>query len=373
LGDFNQDTRLDLFLTNTPFGGDGLGSKLLMGMADGTYSEVASSHGLNLDRWCWGAAWMDADNDMDLDLFVTEHEFLNPYGINYLYENQGNESGFTFEPFGEEVYGIDYLNSHVVATADIDRNGWVDFVVHNLGNHAARIWMNSGFSNGNTSVGIHLQGTFSNRPAAGSRIRVHAGGVVQSRIVHVGENYLSQENEVELFGLGSHDLSLVEIQWPSGLHETFDASLHNLTPFSQHTLVEGHSPCPESEVAHEVCAGGPALQIPAPPAPFEALWTSANGEELVAGDALVWDPTMGNFQMTATWNGVETCSVSHHVTLIEVPGDLDADGSVAASDLLELFSQLGCTSGCFADLNQDGIVNVSDLLTLLTLVGQSCF
>ena len=41
---------------------------------------------------------MDVDNDTDLDLFVTEHDFLNPYGINYLYENQGPATYYAFEP-----------------------------------------------------------------------------------------------------------------------------------------------------------------------------------------------------------------------------------------------------------------------------------
>ena len=128
LGDFNQDTRQDLFHTNTHFGGDGLGSKLLVRMQDSTFLEASQAHGVNFDRFCWGALWMDVDNDTDLDLFVTEHDFLNPYGINYLYENQGPATYYAFEPFGTEVYDIDYLNSHVVASADFDQNGWVDFV-----------------------------------------------------------------------------------------------------------------------------------------------------------------------------------------------------------------------------------------------------
>ena len=122
LGDFNQDTRQDLFHTNTHFGGDGLGSKLLVRMQDSTFLEASQAHGVNFDRFCWGALWMDVDNDTDLDLFVTEHDFLNPYGINYLYENQGPTSYYAFEPFGTEVYDIDYLNSHVVL-ADFDQNG----------------------------------------------------------------------------------------------------------------------------------------------------------------------------------------------------------------------------------------------------------
>ena len=40
----------------------------------------------------------------------------------------------------------DLLNSHTVASGDFDRNGWIDFVVHNIGNHKARVWMNAGFT-----------------------------------------------------------------------------------------------------------------------------------------------------------------------------------------------------------------------------------
>ena len=55
LGDFNQDTRQDLFHTNTHFGGDGLGSKLLVRMQDSTFLEASQAHGVNFDRFCWGA------------------------------------------------------------------------------------------------------------------------------------------------------------------------------------------------------------------------------------------------------------------------------------------------------------------------------
>jgi hypothetical protein len=47
-----------------------------------------------------------------------------------------------------------------------------------------------------------------------------------------------------------------------------------------------------------------------------------------------------------------------------VPGDLDEDGVVGVSDLLELLSQWN-TKNDAADLNNDGVVGVSDLLILL--------
>ena len=55
LGDFNQDKRQDLFHTNTYFGGDGLGSKLLVRQPDQTFEESAAAYNLDIDEFCWGA------------------------------------------------------------------------------------------------------------------------------------------------------------------------------------------------------------------------------------------------------------------------------------------------------------------------------
>ena len=301
LGDMNQDGLQDLFHTNTHFGGDGLGSKLLVQGQGHAFDELSINHGLNFDRFCWGALWMDVDNDTDLDLFVAEHDFLSPYGENYLYENHGPASSFAFEPFGTEVYDTDYLNSHVVASADFDRNGWIDFVMHNIGNHVVRIWMNSGFDDGHESIGIALEGTLSNRPAIGSQIDLVTEGTVQSRIVHAGENYLSQENEVELFGLGDQTPQEVMVSWPSGLQERFLATTHGLTPMGQHVLLEGHSPCPQTEVEHVVCSSPAALNLaPEILFPFVGHWQNEAGQSIDVADNFQWEPSMGDMVMHAT-------------------------------------------------------------------------
>ena len=371
LGDFNQDNRQDLFLTNTPFGGDGLGAKLIEGTPEGDYNEVAADHGLAMDRFCWGALWMDVDNDMDLDLFVAEHEFLEPYGINYLYENLGSSEYFTFEPFGDDVYDIDYLNSHVVASADFDRNGWIDFVVHNVGNHAMRMWLNSGFSNGNQSIGIQLEGVFGNRPAVGSEIQLHAGGVVQTRIVHAGENYLSQENEVELFGLAQTEPEYVKVKWSSGLEEEFDANDHSLIPMANHLLIEGHSPCPQDSVEHLTCMDSVMLALPQSlPSEFSYDWTDQWGQQFDPSQP--WTSDRGSIQMIASWQGQATCSVVHHVTIEAIQGDFDTDGTVGNSDILFFLSDMGCNSTCLADLDGNGHVGSIDLIILLALFGSLC-
>lgn len=57
------------------------------------------------------------------------------------------------------------------------------------------------------------------------------------------------------------------------------------------------------------------------------------------------------------------------------PGDLDGDGSVALSDLSQLLSHFGTSSGASAsdgDLDGDGDVDLGDLAALLSAFGSSC-
>jgi len=54
---------------------------------------------------------------------------------------------------------------------------------------------------------------------------------------------------------------------------------------------------------------------------------------------------------------------------VDCPADLNGDGIVNSSDLLELLNSWGSCPGCAADLNNDGVVNSSDLLELLNAWG----
>lgn len=374
IADVDQDNDMDIFHTNTHFGGDGLGAKLLIREEDGTFAEQAQDHGLDMDRFCWGAAWMDVDNDMDLDLFVAEHDFLAPYGNNLLYENRGAENDFDFVPFSASTYGTDYLNSHVVATADFDKNGWVDFVVHNIGNHVVRIWMNGGANNGFSSVALGLEGTVSNPNGIGAKITLQSEEVQQVRLVHAGENYLSQESEFETFGLGeASSFESVQVQWPSGVVDVFDAGSHQLLSGQQHVLREGHSPCPQATIEHVSCSPIWWPTVPDVHPSFELSWISENGLDLAASSQQpIWNLATGDFTMSATWNGLEMCEVHYIVNFEPLPGDFDVDGAIGTSDLLVMLSSIGCTSECIQDFNADLSVTVMDLLIFLTVLGQTC-
>ena len=283
LGDFNQDGRQDLYHTNTWFGGDGLGSKLLVQQENGHFTEESAEHNLALDQFCWGAAWMDVDNDTDLDLFVAEHNGLGTVRLELLVgkpsrggHGHGRNEPLCLKRLAKTCMGLDYLNSHVVASGDLDRNGWVDFVVHNVGNHKARIWMNGGFGNGNSSVTIGLHGIVSNPDAAGAKLTVHSPSASQSRIIHVGENYLSQESEYEVFGLGTDtSIDSVTVVWPSGLVELFDPAVHELAPGGFYVLEEGSSLCTVTHQTQVVCDFPSLVESYEGTGSFDVTWTQA--------------------------------------------------------------------------------------------------
>lgn len=54
-------------------------------------------------------------------------------------------------------------------------------------------------------------------------------------------------------------------------------------------------------------------------------------------------------------------------------GDLDGDSLVGVSDVLQLLSLFGCTTGCgAADINSNGLVGAADVLLVLAQFGDSC-
>ena len=68
-----------------------------------------------------------------------------------------------------------------------------------------------------TGSTLKLEGTKSNRSAIGARVRVTAGGMVQTAEVRSGGSYLSQSDLRLHFGLGAATkVDRVEIAWPGG-------------------------------------------------------------------------------------------------------------------------------------------------------------
>lgn len=124
-GDFDNDGFLDLYIGNESrleLQGEGnFPSQLFRNHGDGTFSDIASSAGVQNNRFCKGVAAGDYDNDGDLDLYVSNR------GPNRLYRNDGHMS---FTDVATEL-NVTQPTQHSFASwfFDYDNDGWLDLFV----------------------------------------------------------------------------------------------------------------------------------------------------------------------------------------------------------------------------------------------------
>jgi enediyne biosynthesis protein E4 len=220
-GDYDNDGRLDLVVTNYQ---DQVNS-LYRNEGDGLFSDVSHTAGTALLTYPlvgWGTAFLDVDNDADLDLFVANgHLLLNVAGRdstsayaqpNLLYVNDGTGA---FAERGRES-GLDAnLSSRGAAFGDYDNDGDTDILVVNTG-EAPTLLRNDGGAERDW-LGVVLVGQGANRAGVGARVTVTAE-VTQTREVTTAVGYASASDGRLLFGLGnSGSRPAVSVRWPSGV------------------------------------------------------------------------------------------------------------------------------------------------------------
>ena len=178
----------------------------------------------------WGDAFFDIDNDGWLDLIaVTGHVYPQvaklPSGA--AYKEPGllhlNQRDGTFCDASKQA-GPALMEPRVsrgLAVGDLFNDGQVDVVIEDI-DGAATILRNRGIP-GTHWVTFELAGTKSNRLAIGARIKVIAGGMIQTDQVRSGGSYLSQSDFRLHFGVGTASkIDSVEIRWPSGATDTLN-------------------------------------------------------------------------------------------------------------------------------------------------------
>jgi hypothetical protein len=121
VGDYDRDGWPDLYVTRID-----ASPILFRNKGDGTFADVTEASGLARHGHTNGAAWIDVDNDGDLDIYVQ----VVGYDRNLLYINDGKGH------FAEEgvARGIaqddgDLKAGTSVAVGDYDRDGWLDMHV----------------------------------------------------------------------------------------------------------------------------------------------------------------------------------------------------------------------------------------------------
>jgi len=227
VGDFDNSGRSGVAITN--FDNEMIG--LYRAEANGNYADIAVQSGVGLPSKTtlgFGCTFFDCNLDGWLDLVAVnghiDDTVRNVRNVGYaqppsLFLNDGKGR---FSEVGNQVGG-DFNQPRVglgLAVGDFDRDGDQD-VLMTTNNGPAYLFRNDQ-SSGNRSIRFHLIGTKSNRDGIGARIKLFAGGAMQTRFVRSGSSYLSQSELPVTFGLGKQDtVQRIVIDWPSGRSEEY--------------------------------------------------------------------------------------------------------------------------------------------------------
>jgi enediyne biosynthesis protein E4 len=194
-GDYNNDGRLDYYVTNWH---DQTG-ELYRQNRNGTFTNVTESLGLGLEWWSHSVSFADFDNDGWLDLYT-----VSAGSGNKLYRNN---QGMSFSEIAGQAGVADGHYGCGLSIGDLDSDGRLDMVVGhyaNAGDNPPKISIYHNLTiNNNHWIEIIVNGFSPNLDAIGARVRIVAGGISQIREVSGGSGFGSQNMLPLHFGLGS--------------------------------------------------------------------------------------------------------------------------------------------------------------------------
>ena len=223
VGDFNNDGRLDVFMTSY----EKQLTTLYQNLGQGFFQDVTlyTGAGANtLPRVNWGTGWVDFDNDGDRDLFFANghiHDNLDESNdsTSYRQPNQllENQNGRRFIDVSREC-GLGSLGQHSgrgTAYEDFDSDGDIDVVVLNSRELPTVLENQSRTTHG--WIQIELVGRTTNRDGVGARVTVATGAGAQVAEVLSGRGYQSHFGSRLHFGLANHrKIDRIEVRWIGG-------------------------------------------------------------------------------------------------------------------------------------------------------------
>lgn len=222
VGDASGDGWPDLFVTRFGYG------SFYLRTESGRYEDriYASGLGRLTQRYVgWGGAFLDFDNDADLDLVVANGSAFGLDGTDtLLLENQGEAQFADASARGGACFHAP-INGRGNAILDYDNDGRMDVLLTALADRPFLLWNRCPLKH--HWLKLDLEGTRSNRSGYGTRVTLSTGDRTRRAEAICPTGFLLQGDPRVHFGLGPRTpIDRVEIRWPSGAMQT----LTNVTP-----------------------------------------------------------------------------------------------------------------------------------------------
>ncbi|MFG0285298.1 MAG: FG-GAP-like repeat-containing protein [Phycisphaerales bacterium JB039] len=222
-GDFDNDGRLDFYITNvwelTPGAHNVLFRNITTNPAQPRFEEVAIQRGVGDTDWGWGTTFFDANNDGWLDLAAT-NGFMRPEWVDdqsRLFLNRGDG---TFEDRSVECGFDDRFWGMGLIAIDTNRDGHLDLIqTTNNPDPGVRVLqcVPDDITAQRNWLVVRPRMDGPNTRAIGAIVRIAAEGLNMMRPITSSTSFMSQQPAEAHFGLGSADVAYyVEVEWPDG-------------------------------------------------------------------------------------------------------------------------------------------------------------
>jgi len=226
LGDYDNDGKLDVYITNVfwtvkpPVPGHNvlLHNNSVLGTL--SFADVSEALGVDQGGWGWGTTFIDANGDGRLDIAATNGWAAGGYASDpsKFFLNLGGDPVSFVDQSVDMNFADTFWGSSLIAF-DSDRDGDLDLMQTCMNGPLRllenRIVLVAGTDNFLTVKPRMPGGT--NYRAIGATVRIVTGSLAQMRLITAGTSYMGQEPAEAFFGLGNANVvDSVTVDWPNG-------------------------------------------------------------------------------------------------------------------------------------------------------------
>ena len=219
IGDVDGDGLIDILVVDLDYGA------LYRNKGNGFFEDITETSGVQgplAGKGAWAAAFLDFDNDGDLDIVSangTAEELILQYPL--LLENDGKGR---FKDAGKNhgQYFSTKRSGRGLAVWDFDNDGDMDIIVSHVDLKATASLLRNDGGNSNHWLGLTLKGKNGPASAIGAKVTVTAGGKKQVLVNQWATSYLSNNDPRLHVGLGSiKTIDMLEISWTGDKKEVY--------------------------------------------------------------------------------------------------------------------------------------------------------